>query len=80
MADAWAQLPPSLQEALTRHIHHQDWVEVVYRDPIGQIQTVRTRIRDLFNRPGGCFVALESGQLVPFRRVLMLNGQTLNHY
>lgn len=81
MTDARAHaVPPSLQDALTLYLHRQEQIEIVFRDPAGQIQTLHTRIRDLFVRPGGCFIALEPGQLVPLDHVLLLNGQALNPY
>lgn len=80
MADSRAVLHHSLQDLLTRYIHQRDMVEIVFRDASGQIQTLHTRIRDLFIRPGGNFIALECGQLVPADHVLLLNGYTLNRY
>ncbi|WP_339806992.1 hypothetical protein [uncultured Marinobacter sp.] len=80
MADPRAALHHSLQDLLTRHVHQRDMVEIVFRDPSGQIQTLHSRIRDLFVRPGGNFIALECGQLVPADHVILLNGYPLTAY
>ncbi len=80
MAEARPSLELSLRERLTRCIHRQQMIELVYRDASGQIQVVHSRIRDLFARPGGDFLALESGVLIPADHILILDGYHLNGY
>tara|TARA_R100000935_G_C2823943_1_gene161262 strand:- start:771 stop:1154 length:384 start_codon:yes stop_codon:yes gene_type:complete len=53
-------------------------VEVVYRDGAGQICTVHDVVRDIFSRAGQDFILLGRGTMLPFDRVLMLEGQPIS--
>ncbi|WP_417516921.1 hypothetical protein [Marinobacter sp.] len=53
-------------------------VEVVYRDSAGQICIVHDVVRDIFSRAGQDFILLGRGTMLPFERVLMLNGQQIS--
>lgn len=80
MANPKRQLEISLRSRLTNYILQQQIIELVYRDASGQIQVVHSRIRDLFTRPGGDFLALDKGLLIPVDHILILDGQNLNAY
>ncbi|MFW5825297.1 MAG: hypothetical protein ACOCVV_10065 [Marinobacter sp.] len=80
MAKAKPVLDSSLRSKLTDYILQQQIVELVYRDSAGQVQVVHSRIRDLFTRPGGDFVALDKGVLLAVDHILILDGHNLNGY
>ncbi|SFR53054.1 hypothetical protein SAMN05216203_1182 [Marinobacter daqiaonensis] len=80
MAGAKPFLETSLRSKLTRYILQQQMVELVYRDASGQVQVVHSRIRDLFTRPGGDFLALDKGVLLAVDHILIIDGQNLNAY
>lgn len=80
MANPRPVLDASLRARLTDYMLRQQIVELVYRDSSGQVQVVHSRIRDLFTRPGGDFIALDKGVLLAADRILMIDGQNLNAY
>lgn len=80
MANARPLLENSLRSKLTHYILEQQIVELVYRDASGQVQVVHSRIRDLFTRPGGDFIALDKGVLLAVDHILIIDGYNLNGY
>jgi len=80
MVDPKPVLDPSLRARLTDYMLQQQIVELVYRDSSGQVQVVHSRIRDLFTRPGGDFIALDRGVLLAVDRILIIDGHNLNGY
>lgn len=80
MANPRPVLETSLRAKLTHYMLQQQIVELVYRDSSGQVQVVHSRIRDLFTRPGGDFVALDKGVLLAVDHILIIDGHNLNGY
>jgi hypothetical protein len=80
MAKARPLLEPNLRSKLTHHILQQQIVELVYRDGAGQVQVVHSRIRDLFARPGGDYIALDKVVLLAVDHILIIDGYNLNGY
>lgn len=50
-------------------------LEFVYQDSAGQVCTVHDVVRDVFSRPGQDFLLLGRGILLPFDRLLTVDGQ-----
>jgi hypothetical protein len=80
MAKARPLLEPNLRSKLPHHILQQQIVELVYRDGAGRVQVVHSRIRDLFARPGGDYIALDKGVLLAVDHILIIDGYNLNGY
>jgi|GEM_PF-502533 len=70
--------PGQILDRLRQYEFKAQLVEVVYRDGAGQICTVHDVVRDIFSRAGQDFILLGRGTMLPFDRVLMLEGQPIS--
>ena len=70
--------PGQILDRLREYEFKAQLVEVVYRDSAGQICTVHDVVRDIFSRAGQDFILLGRGTMLPFDRVLMLDGQPIS--
>jgi Rho-binding antiterminator len=70
--------PGEILNRLRGYVSSAQLLEVVYRDSAGQICTVHDVVRDIFSRAGQDFIFLGRGTMLPFDRVLMLDGQQVS--
>ncbi|MDO6442655.1 MULTISPECIES: hypothetical protein [unclassified Marinobacter] len=66
--------PGEVLNRLQEYVSHARLVEIVYRDSAGQVCAVHDVVRDIFSRAGQDFILLGRGTMLPFERVLMLDG------
>lgn len=76
--DLHSATPGQILDRLREYEFKAQLLEVVYRDSAGQICTVHDVVRDIFSRAGQDFILLGRGIMLPFDRVLMLNGQPIS--
>ncbi len=70
--------PGEVLNRLRECVSSAQLVEVVYRDSAGQVCMVHDVVRDIFSRAGQDFIFLGRGTMLPYDRVLMLDGQQIS--
>ncbi|GGE56217.1 hypothetical protein GCM10011533_05890 [Streptosporangium jomthongense] len=68
----------SFRATLCEYLSSGQLLEVVYRDSAGQVCVVHDVIRDIFSRAGQDFIFLGRGTMLPFERILTIDGQQIH--
>jgi len=75
---SFSAAPGEVLERLREYVSSAQLLEVVYRDGAGQVCMAHDVVRDVFSRAGQDFILLGRGIMLPFDRVLMLDGQRIS--
>ena len=70
--------PGAVLNRLREYASSAQLIEVVYRDSAGQVCMVHDVVRDIFSRAGQDFILLGRGTMLPFDRVVMLDGRQIS--